>query len=91
MRYVNNHGNEFVDVRTPYAISLMQFSASLFTEIANICLICGQSTTMDVIMNFIALGIIAEIDDYYASSIKNFKLKEALNSLPVFKVENKGI
>ena len=33
---------------------------------------------MDVIMNFIALGVIAEIDDFYAGSLKKFKLKESV-------------
>jgi hypothetical protein len=31
-------------------------------------------------MNFIALGVISEIGNMYAGSLKNFKLKEAVAS-----------
>jgi hypothetical protein len=37
---------------------------------------------MDAIMNFIALGVIAEIDDIYAGALTDFKLKNALEEPP---------
>ncbi len=40
---------------------------------------------MDCVMNFIALGVIAEIDNLYASSLKSFKCKAVLEeeNIPV--------
>jgi hypothetical protein len=46
---------------------------------------------MDVIMNFIALGVIAEIDDFYAGSLTDFPLKDALKEPPMIKRSSKQI
>ena len=46
-------------------------------------MICSQSAVIDVILNFVALACIAQIDDLYASSLHNFKLVKALDSPPV--------
>lgn len=59
-------------------ISLMQFSGALATEIINIILICTQDSVKDVIMNFIALGVIAEIDDIYAKTLYQNRIKKEL-------------
>jgi hypothetical protein len=57
----------------------MQLFIVLFTEIINICNICTLNTIMDIIMNFIALGVIAEIDNYYSSSLGNSKIKALID------------
>jgi len=44
----------------------MQMIAALFTEIINIAVISCSNSVMDVVMDYIALGIIAEIDDLFA-------------------------
>ena len=37
---------------------------------------------MDAIINFIALGAISEIDNYYATSLTNLPLKKAIEENP---------
>ena len=69
LKFKNNHSDEFTHFWEPTFIPLMQITASLFTEAINIALICLQPTIMDCIMNFIALGAISEIDNYYAGSL----------------------
>lgn len=69
LKYYNNHHEEFSEHITPVLITLMQFFGAVFTEVININVICAQSTIMDSVMNFIALGVIAEIDDFYAGSL----------------------
>eukprot|EP00347_Sterkiella_histriomuscorum_P012935 403366655 len=61
-------------------ISLMQFLGAFGTEVVNIFLICQQNTVQDVIMNFIALGVIAEIDDIYANTLYNNEIKNKLEA-----------
>eukprot|EP00347_Sterkiella_histriomuscorum_P004136 403361618 len=61
-------------------VSLMQFLGSFGTEVVNIFLICQQDTVQDVIMNFIALGVIAEIDDIYAGTLYNNEIKNKLEA-----------
>ena len=62
-------------------ISLMQLSSALGTEIINIALICAQDTVKDVIMNFIALGVIAEIDNFYAGTLTNNPIKNQIGDV----------
>ena len=69
----------------------MKLYGSLFTEIINICLICGQPTIMDCIMNFIALGAIAQIDDYYAQALTYCPLKAAIEIPLEFQNSSKDI
>ena len=53
-----------------FLIALMQFIAALSTEGINMILICTETEIDQVIMNLLAFGIIAEIDDLYANSLK---------------------
>ena len=77
-KFFIKHRPLFDSVSYPILIINMKLLGSLFTEIVNILLICMQTTTMDCVLNFIALGIIAEIDNLYLSSLGNTRTKEAL-------------
>jgi hypothetical protein len=45
---------------------------------------------MDIIMNFIALGVIAEIDNYYSNSLGNHKIKLLIEEANLPIIENKA-
>lgn len=47
----------------------MQFTMVLTVEMANMLVICGSDSILDVIMNFIAIEIIAEFDDFFYSAL----------------------
>lgn len=53
----------------PFCISMMKLTAAWSTEVMNIILICRQDNVMEAVMNFIALGVIAEIDNFYAARL----------------------
>jgi hypothetical protein len=82
LKYIANHPAYFSSTLAPFFISQMQLSGALFTEIINICLICGQPTIMDCIMNLIALGAISQIDDFYAKTLTYCPLREAVQNPP---------
>lgn len=82
LKYYNDHHSAFAEPVPAVAIAVMQLAAALFTEVININLICAQDTIMDCIMNFIALGVIAEVDDYYAGSLSHFPLTDAVERAP---------
>jgi len=73
----------------PIVLAFMQLTSGFFTELINIRLMCQQETIMDTVMNFFALSVIHEIDDYYSSSLQNFKLKEAIDDPPAIKIHSK--
>ncbi|TNV72290.1 hypothetical protein FGO68_gene10053 [Halteria grandinella] len=90
-KYLANHTEQFSSRLAPYLIALMQLFGALFTEVINLCLICGQSSIMDVIINFIALGAISQIDDFYANSLSYCPVKEALENPIVVKNRSRDI
>jgi hypothetical protein len=58
--------------RTPmFLVASMQLIGALCTETVNMLIICKFSSSTDIIQNLLAFGIIAEIDDLYALSLKN--------------------
>lgn len=54
-----------------FVIAFMQLFGAVSTEIINIILICQQDTSKEIIMNLLAFSVIAEIDDFYAGTLKN--------------------
>jgi hypothetical protein len=69
IKYFTSHRSRFDSGIQPFLIPFMKLCGSLFTECVNIFLICQQTTIMDCVMNFIALGVIAEIDNLYAARL----------------------
>jgi hypothetical protein len=67
MKFLANHNSlidgdgkqAFSDTFAPLMVALMQFTGAMATEMINILSICALSDTKEVIMNFIALGVIA--------------------------------
>jgi hypothetical protein len=49
-----------------FFIGFLQAVASFGTEIVSILYLCTEKKSQDVIINFVALSIIAQIDDIFA-------------------------
>ena len=54
-----------------FSVGLMQLIGAIITEGLNILLICSTYKINDIIQNFVQFMIIAQIDDFYAQSLKN--------------------
>lgn len=54
-----------------FMVGIMQLLGAIGTEALNIYQVCSTYNIKDIIMNFVQLGIIAQIDDLYAQSLKN--------------------
>jgi len=78
MGFAKNNPNSFkgYSMGWPFVIGLMKFLGVFFTEIVNIYLIAINDDISDVIMNFIAFGVIADIDDIVGSSITEINCEE---------------
>jgi len=55
-------------------LAMMQFIVVLTNEIINIGVICASETYLDVIKDYVALGALAELDDFMVASLKYNKL-----------------
>jgi hypothetical protein len=100
MKYMANHNcilendereRAFTGTLAPLCVALMQLVGATLTETINILSICALENSKEVIMNFIALGIIAEIDNYYLSALPPSPLKERLQEPFAIKAKSREI
>ena len=76
MKYANNHTWKFKKWRIAYFIGFGQVLMVLSVETINLILLCENDTVMDIIMDFLALVIISDFDEYYVTALKaDSKLK----------------
>ena len=52
-----------------YLVGLSQTLVVMFVEIVNLLILQADHTTVDVIINFLALVIITEFDDYFFKTV----------------------
>ena len=69
MKFTMNHYTRFTTRFLPYLIGFLQVIASLWIEFINIFILLSNESVMDVVMNFLALNVILEFDNYYAASL----------------------
>lgn len=66
-----------IEERVPaFLISLMQFLIAVSTEIVSMYMLNGQRLIFDVIVNFIAIKVISEIDNIFINGISDVTLKK---------------
>ena len=73
MRYVVNNPHKFNGrkLSLPFFLSFIKFSAAIITESLNIFKMGEASSIDDVVKDFIAFGIIAEIDNQIVGTISS--------------------
>ena len=71
------HPDRFDNLTIPVVISVMKFFVELYLVIMCIALVATSETPHETVMDFIALGVISNLDERYFESIKN-PLKEKL-------------
>ena len=59
-------------------IGFCQFLVVFVVEIVNLAILTTNNTVMEVIMNFLALVIISEFDDYFLATVENEIFEQAL-------------
>jgi hypothetical protein len=69
MKFATNHPKEFYKPKSAWFIGFMQFTGGLFCEVACVLFLSTITETIFVIIKFIALGSIAKIDDFYATTL----------------------
>jgi len=63
-------------------IPLLQLTTALFTEFVSLVLIAQQMAVMDVVMNFVALAVISEIDNMFSDSSQDKNMKQFIDDNP---------
>ena len=69
-----------------YLVGLSQSLAVIFVEIVNLIILMTNHSVLDVIMNFLALVIISEFDDYFFKTVAHEMYGELISDkeIPIF-------
>ena len=70
MKYALNHPWKFRVWSFAFGVGLMQMTMTLSVELVNIVILNTNHSIMDIIMNFLALVVISEFDDYLVVTIE---------------------
>ena len=86
LQYVRAHPHKFEKVSIVIIICYMKFIVETLMEIICLYLIACTNNCLDLLLNFIALGCIGEVDEVYYSSIQTplkEKLMEKHHQIPI--------
>lgn len=65
MKYSMNHHWKFKNWFSAYMVGFCQMTVVVSVELVNLIVLLTNGTVMDTIMNFLALVIISDFDDYF--------------------------
>ena len=60
-------------------VCFMKIFSTIFTEFVNILLISTETKTIEIVKDFVALTIIAELDSLYALTIKGNTIRDRVD------------
>ena len=85
MKFCLNHDYLFRQEYLAFLIATFQLTAVLMVEICNVCIIMQSFIPTDIVLNFIAIAIIAEFDNYVFDAMRNESFKKMIE----FKINQK--
>ena len=86
LKYIKYHPYKFENVRVSIMICYMKLTVEFCAELVNLSATGVQDNLPDVLMNYIALMTISEIDEVYYNTIKSVlkdQLEENEFELPI--------
>lgn len=75
MKFALNHDYLFQNYHLACLCGFLQATAVMIIELVSIQIIFTSLTPLDLVYNFVVLGIITEFDDFVCSSLRNESLK----------------
>jgi hypothetical protein len=79
MKFAINHAYRFSNWYAAFASGFMQASIAFLIEVTNLLVILTSSDELGVVMNFMALTVIASFDDYFYIAQGESILKQVIN------------
>jgi hypothetical protein len=76
MKYVLNHQYIFEQPKVAFMVTFLHFVCTFMTETTNIFVILTSLYPLDIVLNFIAIAIIADFDNYVYASMRNENCKK---------------
>lgn len=79
IKLVLNHPYRFQNPSEPLTLGFMQTFASISIEIVNLIVILTSNTILDVVMNFMALAVIAEFAEFFYGAQSNTIMNDIID------------
>lgn len=70
MKFTSNHPTKFHSWVIPFVMGFMQTQMVTIIELVNLINICANNNIMDIVMNYVALAVVADFDDYIFEAVK---------------------
>jgi len=83
MKYSLNHRWRFEDYKVAYLSGFLQATVIYIVEMVNFLAILTSFTVLDIVMNFLALVVISEFDDFFYEALRNEPLQDLITD-PAF-------
>ena len=80
MKFASNNPRKFNSSTAAFVTGLLQGSAVLGVEILSVTVCLTSTQVLDVVMNFIALAVIADFDDFIYGAIRNENIKDLIEN-----------
>ena len=80
MKFANNHYWLFRYWGTAFVIGFLQAMVVVMTEFVNLAVLINNNTVQDIIMNFLALVVISEFDNFFLSTEMDAFIAKALEA-----------
>lgn len=71
MKYANNHWWKFENWLQAYLVGMTQMFIVVLVEMVNIAVLSTNETIIDIIMNFLALVVLSEFDNFFFSTVSS--------------------
>ena len=71
MKYANNHPWKFRSWKWAYFVGFTMLLMNISVEFINLILLCENDTVENILMDFLALVIISDFDEYYVTSMQS--------------------
>ena len=71
MKYTLNHKYKFYAPNRAFIISFLEFTITTTVEVCNISIILAQTNPINIVLNFIAIEIIAQFDEFVYTALRN--------------------
>lgn len=84
MKFSLNHDFRFSNYKVAFLAGFLQTTILCIVELVNMLCILTASSMLDVVMNFMALAVIAEFDDTFYAALGNDDNKNILSGHAIF-------
>ena len=78
MKYAVNHDWKFKNYGIAWLCGFFQAFNVILVELVNFAALLTNGTILDIIMNFLALVVIADFDEYFYSAVKDDDLVDVV-------------